>query len=162
MPSRPLYTPEELQRRDASPWTRVQAVLAPVQFAAFAVSVILIGRYLATGDGFVPATASVIVKTFLLYAIMLTGSFWERDVYGRYLFAPAFFWEDVVSIGVLALHTAYLAALLAGWLPPRGQMLLALAAYGTYLFNAGQYLVKFGSARRQRRAGGLGLSGAGS
>ena len=34
----PLYTDEQRQRRDQSAWTTVQAVLAPVQFAAFLVS----------------------------------------------------------------------------------------------------------------------------
>jgi len=157
---RMLYTPEELQRRDASPWTRVQAVLAPAQFAAFALSLALISRYLSTGEGFAVASASVVLKTVLLYAIMVTGSLWEHDVYGRYLFAPAFFWEDVVSMAVIALHTAYLVALLAGALTPRGLMSLALTAYATYAFNAGQYLWKFGAARRQRREEALGLSGA--
>ena len=115
-----LYTPEERRRRDASPWTLVQGVLAPVQFAVFLVSLVLVLRFLATGDGEALATASVVVKTLALYAIMVTGSIWEREVFGRYLFAPAFFWEDVVSMLVLALHTAYLAALLTGALDPHG------------------------------------------
>ena len=60
------------------------------------------------------ATVSVVVKTLLLYTIMITGSIWEKEVFGRYLFAPAFFWEDVFSMLVLALHTAYLVALVTG------------------------------------------------
>ncbi len=147
----PLYTQEELHRRNVSPWTRVQAILAPLQFLAFAVSLVLILRYLASGEGFGAATASVVVKTILLYLIMVTGSLWEHDVYGRYLFAPAFFWEDVVSFGVLALHTAYLAALVTGSPGPREQMILALVAYASYVVNAAQYLVKFRAARLQRR-----------
>ena len=54
-----------------------------------------------------------------------------------WLFAPAFFWEDVVSMLVLALHTAYLGALVFGWLDARSQMLLALAAYASR-YQAGQ------------------------
>ena len=104
----PLYTPEERRRRDASPWTLVQGVLAPVQFAVFLVSLGLIMRYLLTGEGLAAATVSVCVKTLVLYAIMITGSIWEHEVFGRYLFARAFFWEDVVSMLVLALHTGYL------------------------------------------------------
>lgn len=144
---RPLYTPEERRRRDASRWTLVQGVLAPVQFAIFLVSLWLVLRFLATGDGAAAATASVVVKTLALYTIMITGSLWERDVFGHYLFVPAFFWEDVVSMVVLALHTAYLAALLGGWLDVRGQMLLALAAYATYVVNAAQFLLKLRAAR---------------
>ena len=37
-PAQPLYTAEERLRRDASPWTLVQGVLAPVQFLVFLVS----------------------------------------------------------------------------------------------------------------------------
>ena len=101
----PLYSIEEKRRRDATPWTLVQGILAPLQFLAFLVSLALVLRYLATGEGLWIATCSIVIKTLLLYAIMTTGSIWERVVFGRYLFAPAFFWEDVFSILVLALHT---------------------------------------------------------
>lgn len=144
-----LYSPEERRRRDASVWTLVQGILAPVQFAIFLVSLVLVGRFLLTDTGFGAATASVVVKTLALYAIMITGSIWERDVFGQYLFAPAFFWEDVVSMLVLALHTAYLAAALTGALGPRELMVLALAAYASYVVNAGQFLWKLRVARLQ-------------
>jgi 3-vinyl bacteriochlorophyllide hydratase len=142
-----LYTAEERARRDKSVWTLVQGVLAPLQFVVFLVSLGLVLRYLATGDGFIAATISIVIKTLALYAIMITGAIWEREVFGRYLFAPAFFWEDVVSMLVLALHTAYLAALFTGALSERGQMQLALAAYASYVVNAGQFLLKLRSAR---------------
>lgn len=144
---RPLYTPEERRRRDASPWTLVQGVLAPLQFAICLVSLVLIVRALATHQGVAVATASVVVKTVALYAIMITGSIWERAVFGRFLFAPAFFWEDAVSMLVLALHTAYLAALATGALEPRPLLILALAAYASYLVNAAQFLLKLRAAR---------------
>jgi 3-vinyl bacteriochlorophyllide hydratase len=147
MAPRPLYTPEEKRRRDASPWTIVQGVLAPVQFAVFAVSLALVLHFLMTGAGAQAATASVVIKTFVLYAIMVTGAIWENAVFGRYLFAPAFFWEDAVSMVVIGLHTAYLAALLSGSLDSRGLMLLALAAYATYLLNAAQFVLKLRAAR---------------
>ena len=142
-----LYTAEERARRDRSVWTLVQGVLAPLQFLVFLVSLGLVMRYLATGEGFFAATISIIIKTLTLYVIMITGSIWEREVFGRYLFAPAFFWEDVVSMLVLALHTAYLAALFTGALSEREQMQLALAAYASYVVNAGQFLLKLRSAR---------------
>ena len=149
-PVLPLYTPEERRRRDASRWTLVQGVLAPVQFLAFLVSLALVLRYLATGTGLGVATVSIVIKTLTLYAIMVTGSIWEKEVFGRYLFARPFFWEDVFSMLVLALHTAYLAALVFGWLDARGQMLLALAAYATYVINATQFLLKLRAARREQ------------
>jgi 3-vinyl bacteriochlorophyllide hydratase len=78
---------------------------------------------------------------------MVTGSIWEKVVFGRYLFAPAFFWEDVFSMLVLALHTLYLLALAFDWLDARGLMFLALAAYATYVVNATQFLLKLRAAR---------------
>src|SRR5262245_55866604 len=72
--SHQLYTPAQRQRRDASPWTLVQGILAPLQFAIFFVSLCLVLRFLATGEGLAAATASVVIKTLALYAIMITGS----------------------------------------------------------------------------------------
>ncbi|MBP9183157.1 MAG: 2-vinyl bacteriochlorophyllide hydratase [Fuscovulum sp.] len=147
-PRKPLYTPEQRARRDATRWTLVQGVLAPVQFLACALSVVLVLRFLATGDGYGAATLSILAKTLLLYTIMVTGAIWEKVVFGQYLFAPAFFWEDVFSFGVIALHTIYLWALWTGALSPTGQMLVALAAYAAYAVNAAQFLWKLRMARR--------------
>lgn len=148
-PDTPLYTAGERQRRDASVWTTVQAVLAPLQFLVFLVSLGLVIRYLWTGAGHDAAAASIVVKTLILYTIMITGSIWEKVVFGRWLFAPAFFWEDVVSMLVLALHTAYLAALFGGLGSAEQQIGLALAAYAAYVVNAGQFLWKLRLARLQ-------------
>ncbi len=131
-----LYQPDERRRRDESVWTLVQGVLAPVQFIVFGISLVLVLRYLMTGDGAAIALGSVVVKTVILYTIMITGSIWEKAVFGKWLFADAFFWEDMVSMLVLALHTAYLIALGWGLLSADGLMLLALAAYATYVVNA--------------------------
>jgi 3-vinyl bacteriochlorophyllide hydratase len=161
-PLKLLYTPEQRLRRDATRWTLVQGILAPIQFLVFLASVILVLRYLATGDGFAIATASIVIKTMLLYAIMITGAIWEREVFGVYLFAPAFFWEDVFSFLVLALHSAYLIALLGGFGAPQQQMTLALAAYATYVINATQFILKLRAARRDERlmlASSLALNG---
>jgi len=146
-PGMPLYTPEQRVRRDRSPWTWVQGLLAPLQFIVFLVSLALVVRYLMTGNGHDIATQSVIVKTLFLYTIMITGCIWEKDVFGVWLFAPAFYWEDVFSMLVLALHTAYIVAVLTGWLDARQQMLLALAAYATYAINATQFILKLRAAR---------------
>ncbi len=144
---RRLYTPEERWRRDHTRWTLVQGILAPVQFIVFLVSLGLVLNYLRTGEGYQAATVSVVVKTVTLYTIMITGSLWEHAVFGKYLFAPSFFWEDMVSMLVLALHTAYLAALAAGTLSPNALMLLALAAYASYAINAAQFVYKLRRAR---------------
>ena len=145
----PLYTPDERARRDATVWTTVQAVLAPLQFAVFAVSLGLVLWYLWTGSGYAIATYSILLKTALLYTIMITGAIWEKVVFGQWLFAPAFFWEDVVSFAVIALHTLYLWALFSGEVLPAGQMAIALAAYAVYVVNAAQFLWKLRQARLQ-------------
>lgn len=148
--TRLLYTPEERRRRDQTPWTLVQGILAPVQFLVFIVSTALVIRFLWTGEGQQLATASIVLKTLLLYTIMITGCIWEKVVFGKYLFARAFFWEDVFSMLVLALHSAYLIALIGGLLTVTGQMLLALAAYLAYVINAAQFLLKLRAARLQQ------------
>ena len=142
-----LYTAEQRARRDATVWTQVQGVLAIVQFAVFLGSLILVVRFSLTGSGYAAATASVLLKTAALFAIMITGSIWEHRVFGRWLLAPAFFWEDMVSFAVIALHAAYVVALLGGWLTPNELMALALVAYAAYAINAAQFLLKLRAAR---------------
>lgn len=145
----PLYTPEERIRRDRSKWTLVQGILAPVQFVIFLVSLYFVIRFLITGQGEFAANVSIVIKTLILYMIMITGSIWEKEVFGKYLFAPAFYWEDVFSMLVLALHTAYLFALAFGILEARALMVLALSAYLAYVINAAQFLWKLRQARLQ-------------
>jgi 3-vinyl bacteriochlorophyllide hydratase len=159
---RPLYTPDERVRRDATVWTLVQGILAPVQFLVFLVSLGLVIRFLLTGEGQSAATVSVVIKTLTLYTIMITGCIWEKVVFDRYLFAPSFYWEDVFSMLVLALHTAYLAALFTGWLDARGLAWLALTAYFTYVINAGQFIYKLRMARLQGTGNASALQGSGA
>jgi 3-vinyl bacteriochlorophyllide hydratase len=157
MPNRPaappLYTPAERARRDATRWTLVQGVLAPVQFAVFAISLVLVLRTLATGEGEAAASLSVGIKTALL-----TGAIWEKKVFGVYLFARPFFWEDVFSMLVLALHTAYLWAWWGGHLHTQALMLLALAAYAAYIINATQFVLKLRAARLQAASAPMGAT----
>jgi len=150
--TKPLYTAEQKRIRDESGWTLVQGVLAPVQFVVFLVSLALVLRYLSTGEGQTAATISIVVKTLTLYTIMITGAIWEKVVFGVYLFAEGFYWEDMVSMLVLALHTAYLVALFNDLLDTRALMLLALAAYATYVVNAAQFILKLRAARLQSAA----------
>jgi 3-vinyl bacteriochlorophyllide hydratase len=148
----PLYTDAQRKRRDESPWTLVQAMLAPVQFLIFGVSLFLVIRFLTTGEGESAAEISIVLKTCALYAIMITGSIWEKAVFDEWLFAKPFFWEDVFSMAVLALHTAYLVMLFNGWGSPQDRMYVALAGYATYVINAGQFLYKLRMARLEAPA----------
>jgi len=152
---RGLYTAAERTRRDATSWTVVQGVLAPLQFLVFLISLVLVLRYLVAGEGYGAAVVSVVVKTAVLYAIMVTGSIWEKVVFGRWLFAPAFFWEDVVSMGVIALHTAYLVTFVLDIGSAEQQFAIALAAYATYVINAAQFLLKLRAARLEAEGAGI-------
>lgn len=149
-----LYTPEQRARRDASRWTLVQGILAPLQFLVMIGSAGLIVYSLQTESLVFWADASVVLKTFLLLTIMVTGSLWEHDVFGKYLFAHAFFWEDVVSMGVILLHLAYMVALLGDLLPTEQRLLLALVAYAAYGVNAIQFVLKLRRARLDARRAG--------
>ncbi len=160
MSHKPLYTPEQRARRDASVWTLVQGILAPVQFVICIISAVLVIRFLMTGEGYMAATWSVIAKTLALYTIMVTGAIWEKEVFGQYLLAPAFYWEDVVSFGVIALHTLYLAGLLWGLMSPDQLMILALVAYAAYVVNAIQFIWKLRMARLAAAAMDAELKGA--
>ncbi|APE45684.1 2-vinyl bacteriochlorophyllide hydratase (plasmid) [Sulfitobacter alexandrii] len=144
-----LYTPAQKARRDASVWTLVQGILAPVQFLVFLVSLVLVCRYLLTGEGYALATGSIVLKTGFLYLIMVTGAIWEKTIFGQWLFADAFFWEDVFSFGVIALHTLYIYGLFLGGFAPMSLIVIALAAYAAYVVNAGQFLWKLRMARLQ-------------
>lgn len=152
-PASGLYTAAQRARRDATIWTTVQGVLAPLQFVVFLVSLGLVLRYLGTGEGYAAATVSIVVKTAVLYLIMVTGAIWEKVVFGQYLLAPAFFWEDMVSFAVIALHTLYLVGLLWGVLAPSELIFTALLAYALYVVNAAQFVWKLRQARLQAEAG---------
>jgi 3-vinyl bacteriochlorophyllide hydratase len=145
----PIYTAEQRRRRDSTPWTLVQGILAPIQFLIFLVSLALVLRFLGTGQGALAADLSILAKTIALLTIMITGAAWEKVVFGQWLFARPFFWEDVFSMIVIALHTAYVVMLIAEYGAPAERMTLALAAYATYVVNAGQFLWKLRLARRE-------------
>ena len=144
---RALYSPAERVRRDASRWTLVQGVLAPLQFVVFLVSLALVLRYLATGEGLAAATRRSSSRR------SCSTRSWSPARSGRRTSSAAISsrrpssGKTCVSMLVLALHTAYLVALLTGWRSPRALMLLALAAYATYVVNAAQFLLKLRAAR---------------
>lgn len=148
---RPLYTPEERARRDTSIWTPIQGVLAILQFLVFGVSLALVVTTLLTGTGADLALWSVALKTLILYTIMVTGSLWEKAVFGRYLFVPSFFWEDVVSMAVILSHTLYLGLWVFDY-ALETLLISALFAYGLYVINAAQFVLKLRRARLEAAA----------
>jgi 3-vinyl bacteriochlorophyllide hydratase len=73
-------------------------------------------------------------------------------VFGKWLFAASFFWEDVFSMLVLALHTLYLVLLLGEIGTLEQRMLVALAGYAAYVINAAQFIWKLRMARLEGNA----------
>lgn len=145
-----MYTAEQLERRNRSFWTRVQAVLAPTQFVAFLASFGLVVRFLATGQGYAVANASVLVKIALLWLITITGMIWEKEIFGHYFLAREFFWEDVGNVVAMLTHNLYFLARALHW-NDRAVMTLMLLAYCTYLVNCAQFVRRGIQAGRQRR-----------
>ena len=145
------YTAAQLARRNESGWTRVQAILSPLQFLAFIMSLALVIRYLTTGSGYTIANISVLIKITLLWLITVTGMIWEKEVFGHWFLAPQFFWEDVGNAVAMFFHNLYFVAVWLGW-SPQALMTLMLVAYISYLFNCVQFVVKGVQARRQRLA----------
>ena len=143
-----LYTPSQRIIRDRTIWTKVQAILAPLQFIVCVISLALVVRYLFTSEGYYVATLSIVVKSCLLFLIMITGAIWEKVVFDQFLFAEAFFWEDIVSFFVIFFHGLYLYVLLSGDFAPTSQMSVALFAYFLYFINAFQFLRKLRLARQ--------------
>ena len=150
MPS--LYTAAERARRDQTRWTLVQGILAPLQFFVFAVSLLLVLRTMITGEGYALAQASILLKTALLYLIMVTGACWEKVVFGRYLFAGPFFLGrrrkhggDRASQRRSSCHFLALSV--------QAQLYLTLVAYAAYVVNAAQFLWKFRLARQDGEGG---------
>lgn len=146
------YTPAQVARRQASVWTKVQAILAPVQCLAFLISAGLVIFSLTTGRGYATTNASIAVKITILYAIMITGMISEKEVFGHWLFAPEFFWEDAVSSIVMLVHTAYPIAALLGASVRQLRGIIAFA-YLTCFANALPYVLKVLLNRRQIAAG---------
>ncbi|HMR66360.1 MAG TPA: 2-vinyl bacteriochlorophyllide hydratase [Anaerolineae bacterium] len=155
--SQSTYTPAQLEKRNKSKWTLVQAILAPIQFLAFIISFALVVRYLVTGQGYMIATVSVLIKISLLWLITITGMIWEKEIFGQWFLAPQFFWEDVGNAVAMVLHNIYFLARWLGW-SHETIMMLMLVAYIAYLFNCTQFIMKGLQARKQRQLTGQPLA----
>ncbi len=146
------YSAEQIERRRQSRWTMVQIIGAPIQLLIFLISFgFVIYSLSSNGQGFEITNITILVKIATLYFMFITGMLWEKDVFGHYVFAAEFFWEDFVSALLLTTHTAYLVALLLG-APKSVLLVVVIIAYINYLFNASQYFVKFLKNRQKRSA----------
>ncbi len=139
----PRYTPEQFEKRNASVWTKVQGILAPIQFVVFIAGLAVTLMYKAGAgiDNFTWVTVFVILKTLIFLLIFVTGAFFEKDVFDEYVFAPEFFWEDVGSTIAIIIHLSYFVLFYMG-LNETILIWTALLAYLSYLINAAQFLLR--------------------
>lgn len=148
----PRYTPEQLARRNASVWTTVQAILAPIQFLIFlaGLTVTYLYKYDIWIDNFAWVTFFVTLKTFMLFLIFITGGFFEKEVFGAFAFAPEFFWEDFGSAIAMVVHVAYFVLFWMG-LDQTTLIWTALLAYLSYLINAAQFVIRLILEKRHEK-----------
>jgi 3-vinyl bacteriochlorophyllide hydratase len=139
----PRYTPEQLARRNASVWTKVQGILAPIQFLMFIAGITVTYLY-KEGiwiDDFTWITIFVTLKTFMLVLIFVTGGFFELEVFGQFAFVHEFFWEDFGSAIAMIVHIGYFVLFFMG-LDESTLISTALLAYLSYLINAAQFVIR--------------------
>ena len=139
----PRYTPEQLAKRNASKWTTVQAILAPIQFLMFLTGLTVTYLY-QSGiwiDDFTWITVFVVLKTLMLVLIFVTGGFFELEVFGQFAFAHEFFWEDFGSAIAMIVHLGYFVLFYMG-LDENTLIWTALLAYLSYLINAAQFVIR--------------------
>lgn len=145
------YTADQLERRARSKWTRVQIILAPIQFLVFLISFALVVVYLRTGEGYLVATVSVWIKIALIWVLTITGMLWEYDMFGHYFMAKEFFWEDLGNLIAIVTHNAYFVAAWIG-ADETTLMWVMVVAYISYLLNAVQFVIRGVQSAQQRRA----------
>lgn len=139
----PRYTPEQLAKRNASKWTTSQAILAPIQFLIFLAGLTVTWLYsqgLWVAD-FSWVTTFVVLKTFMLVLIFVTGGFFELEVFGHFAFAKEFFWEDFGSAIAMIVHITYFILFWMG-LEEHTLIRTAYLAYLSYLVNAAQFVIR--------------------
>jgi 3-vinyl bacteriochlorophyllide hydratase len=137
-----MYTAEQRAMRQASRWTPVMMVCGLAQLLIIFVSIYLVIRFLNTGQGYTGATITVLVNIVLLWVNTVVGMLWEKEIYNHYFMAREFFWEDFGNLIVLIAQNAYFAVLWLKW-SEHDIMVLMLVAYGTYIVNLGQWILKY-------------------
>lgn len=127
-------------RRAASLWTMIHPLFAIGQLLAFLVSVGLLIAYFRGSVPFHVVHVSVLAKIALMVGAVVTGSLWERDVFGYFWFAPEFLFEDVMTLVVFIFQMSYLA--MVALHPDRMPAIVGMlcAAYVVYLANVAQYI----------------------
>ncbi len=136
------------QRREATIWTKLHLPFALGQLAVCAISVLLIAAFFA---GYVPFSvvhASALLKISLMAGAVITGSLWEKDVYGFWWFAPQFFFEDLLTYVVALFQIGYLIVYYHQPNNLAANVAVLMVCYLAYIINVTQYVLKHRSARR--------------
>jgi 3-vinyl bacteriochlorophyllide hydratase len=139
----PRYTPEQLIKRNASVWTEIQIILAPVQFLIFLAGVTLNTLYAtnAVSIDFFWISITILFKTLFFAILFITGMFFEKEIFDRWVYSPEFLWEDIGSTVASFFHLLYFVMAWMGF-PEKLLVMEAYIAYLTYVINALQYLVR--------------------
>ncbi len=139
----PRYTPEQLVKRNASIWTDIQIILAPIQFLIFVTGVtitILYSNGLFITD-FYWVSVVILFKTLFFALLFITGMFFEKEIFDKWVYSKEFLWEDIGSTVAAAFHLLYFVLAFLGY-PEDVLIWEAFLAYFTYVVNALQYLVR--------------------
>ena len=139
-------------RRQASVWTLIHPLFAIGQLLAFFVSVGVFVAYLRGAVPFHAVHVSVLVKIGLMVGAVLSGSFWERDVFGYWWFAPEFLFEDVMTLIVFISQLSYLA--MVALHPHLMKPILGILgfAYFVYVANVAQYIHRTQTMKKETAA----------
>ncbi len=137
------YSPGAIAaRRAATIWTKIHPPFAFAQLAAWVVSLILLGFFFAGRLPFAVVQTSVLVKISLMAGAVVTGSFWERAVYGYWWFAPEFFLEDLFTYTVALFQIGYLIVYYSAPDNLSANVAVLLVTYFAYAVNVAQYVLK--------------------
>lgn len=139
----PRYTPEQLAMRNASVWTDIQIILAPIQFLIFLTGVTVTALY-ANGlfiTDFYWVSVAILFKTLFFALLFITGMYFEKEIFGKWIFSKEFLWEDIGSTVAAFFHLLYFVM---AWMGYSEEVLIweACIAYFTYVVNALQYFVR--------------------
>jgi 3-vinyl bacteriochlorophyllide hydratase len=139
----PRYTPEQLAKRNASIWTEIQIMLAPVQFVIFLTGVALNTLYAnhVIHIEFYWISVALLFKTLFFVVLFITGMYFEKDLFGHWVYSKEFFWEDVGSSIATVFHFLYFILAWKGF-PENILVIGAYMAYLSYIINALQYLAR--------------------
>ncbi|PWW82467.1 MULTISPECIES: 2-vinyl bacteriochlorophyllide hydratase [Prosthecochloris] len=155
----PRYTPEQLEKRNASVWTDIQLILAPIQFFVFLIGVILTFLYAQNDQifSFYWVSIAILFKTLLFGLLLVTGAYFEKEIFDTWIYGKEFLWEDVGSTVAAFFHLLYFVMAYMGY---SENVLIweAFLAYFTYVVNALQYLVRIILEKlneRRLKAGGM-------